>query len=379
MSQPPPANSSQDMVAPRRILMTADTMGGVWNYAIELARALENSGTAIALATMGAPLSQSQRTDAARLSNLCVFESTFKLEWMNDAWPDVERAGRWLLELEQRLHPDLVHLNGYSHAALSFQAPKLVVAHSCVLSRWSAVNKEAAPASWDRYREEVARGLRAAALVVAPTQTMLSVLKTYYGWSGEGVVVPNGRDSNAFAPGHKTDMILCAGRLWDEAKNFALVQNAAPAFSWPVYAAGDSSHPEGGVAAAENVRLLGQLPPRVLSRWMSRAAIFVAPAKYEPFGLAILEAALSGCALVLGDIESLREIWDGAALFVQTEDPAQLINAVEHLVSHQRHREKLARNARARALQFSRPRMLSGYLGAYSRLLGSSNPMEAAS
>ncbi len=31
------------------------------------------------------------------------------------------------------------------------------------------------------------------------------------------------------------------------------------------------------------------------------------PARYEPFGLSVLEAALSGCALVLGDIPSLRE------------------------------------------------------------------------
>ena len=33
---------------------------------------------------------------------------------------------------------------------------------------------------------------------------------------------------------------------------------------------------------------------------MGEAAIYVAPARYEPFGLAILEAAAGGCALVLG-------------------------------------------------------------------------------
>ena len=39
-------------------------------------------------------------------------------------------------------------------------------------------------------------------------------------------------------------------------------------------------------------------------------------ALYEPFGLAVLEAAQAGCALVLSDIPTFRELWDGAALFV---------------------------------------------------------------
>ena len=52
---------------------------------------------------------------------------------------------------------------------------------------------------------------------------------------------------------------------------------------------------------------------------MGRAAIYALPARYEPFGLSILEAALSGCALVIGDIPSLREIWADAALFVPSD------------------------------------------------------------
>lgn len=38
---------------PQRILMTADTVGGVWTYALELAQALDSRGIQIALATMG--------------------------------------------------------------------------------------------------------------------------------------------------------------------------------------------------------------------------------------------------------------------------------------------------------------------------------------
>lgn len=362
--------------APKRILMTADTLGGVWNYSIELARALQQYNTVVALATMGAPLSAIQRHEASSIPNLYIFESNFKLEWMDEPWQDVERAGSWLLDLEASVQPEVVHINGYSHAGLKWRAPTLVVAHSCVLSWWESVRQEPAPAQWDRYRAEVTAGLNAADAVLAPTQAMLSSLHRHYQWSGDGEVVPNGRDDSVFAPPRKKPFMLCAGRLWDAAKNLSLVQGAAPELPWPVYAAGDNTHPEGGKAHASAVNLLGQLAPEVLARWMAAAAIFIAPARYEPFGLAILEAGLSGCALILGNIESLRELWSGAALFVSPDEPGELVGAVKELVSNPDHLLRMGRRARIRALEFSRSRMRDGYLNVYTRMTGEHAPAQ---
>src|SRR5438105_1369194 len=115
-----------------KLLMTTDTIGGVWTYAIDLAMALRPHGVDIALATMGAPLSPSQRKDAQACANITLFQSSYKLEWMENPWQDVAAAGKWLLDLEQNLAPDLIHLNGYAHGALPFAAPIVVVAHSCV-------------------------------------------------------------------------------------------------------------------------------------------------------------------------------------------------------------------------------------------------------
>src|SRR5690606_38167348 len=123
----------------RRVLMTADTVGGVWTYAVDLARELGDRGVEVVLATMGRRLDPGQRRQVARIPSLEICESTYALEWMDEPWDDVERAGAWLLELEQELDPDVVHLNGYAHGALPFRAPKLVVGHSCVLSWWEAV------------------------------------------------------------------------------------------------------------------------------------------------------------------------------------------------------------------------------------------------
>ncbi len=67
---------------------------------------------------------------------------------------------------------------------------------------------------------------------------------------------------------------------------------------------------------------LGELSPAALAKKLAQAAIYAAPARYEPFGLGILEAALAGCALVLSDLPSLRENWSGAALFLPPGDQA---------------------------------------------------------
>src|SRR5579884_2630204 len=102
----------------KRVLMTGDTVGGVWTFTLELAEALGRRGVEVALAAMGGVPTESQRAEAARITNLRLFESSFKLEWMDDPWDDVRDAGTWLLDLERSLAPDVVHLNSYGHGTL---------------------------------------------------------------------------------------------------------------------------------------------------------------------------------------------------------------------------------------------------------------------
>lgn len=361
---------SENLPRPRKVLMTADTIGGVWTYALELARGLAGSGVEVTLATMGEPLNELHREKANRVPRLRVFESTFKLEWMEDPWRDVEKAGEWLLRLADRVRPDLVHLNGYAHGALPWNAPKVMVGHSCVLSWWRAVKGEAAPEEWDRYRREVAEGLAAADLVIAPSEAMLGSLEEHYGGLPRSRVILNGRDPKLFSPGSKEDVVFAAGRLWDEAKNLEALEKAAPQVSWPVFVAGESLHSDGGgELRTRHTRHLGRLTQRALAAWLGRSSIYCLPARYEPFGLSALEAALAGCALVLGDIPSLREIWRNRAVFVPPEDPEALADALTRLIEDPDRRNSLAAGARARALQLTPEHMVEAYLEAYGEVL----------
>ena len=361
----------------RRLLMTADTVGGVWTYALDLSKALSKRGIAVDLATMGATLTPPQARAAAAIGSLTVHESSYQLEWMQDPWSDVERAGDWLLTLENDLNPDVVHLNGYCHGNLPWRAPHIVAGHSCVLSWWSSVKGEEAPPRWSRYRSAVTTGLRAADLVVAPSHAMMAQLQKYYGPLPSTAVIANGRDSEPYAAGEKEPFILAAGRVWDEAKNIGILERVRRAVDWPILVAGDARHPDGRAARLGNIKLLGVLDVFQLASYYSRAAIYCLPAKYEPFGLSVVEAALSGCALVLGDIPSLRENWDGAAVFVPPGDAGELAWALQDLIVNPGYRTAMAGVARARALRFTTDRMAESYLAVYSRLASSIPSMAA--
>lgn len=354
------------------VLMTADAVGGVWTYSLELARNLAERGVQVSLATMGALPTAEQRREAARVEGLSLFESSYALEWMDDPWEDVARAGDWLLGLERRLAPDVVHLNGYCHGALPWRAPTLMIGHSCVLSWWEAVKGEPAPERYARYQAEVSRGIRAARRLAAPTGAMLRALQKHYGPHPQTRVIPNGHEAPSVAAIAKEDLVFCATRVWDEAKNVATLAQAAEALPWPVYIAGDARCPRTGAPIHfDHAVLLGRLERAFVLDWLARAAIFALPALYEPFGLSALEAACAGCALVLGDIPSLREIWGAAAVYVPPRDPDALRAAIAGLIHDPARRRELAERARSRGEQLSAERMASQYAVAYLELAGS--------
>jgi glycogen synthase len=351
-----------------KILMTADAVGGVWTYALELGGALREAGQEVVIATMGPPPSAAQRT-AAHATKLTVVESRFALEWMTDPWADLDRAGAWLLELEAEFQPDVVHLNQFAPGALPWKTPSLVVGHSCVLSWWRAVHGTDAPAHWSRYRDVVRTAIAGATMVATPSAAMMSALHAHYGVGARAIVVHNGRDPRRYRPGRKQPLVLTAGRLWDEAKNAAAVARVARHLPWRVVVAGEQRRPDGDSISLEGVRLLGQLSEAALADWYASAAIYALPARYEPFGLTALEAALSGCALVLGDIPSLREVWGNTAIFVAPGDDDRLHDAIACLIADEALRTRMAERARRRALRFTPRRMAACYRAAYASIL----------
>jgi glycogen(starch) synthase len=362
-----------------RILMTADTVGGVWTYACELIRALAGRDLEITLATMGGALSPAQAHRAATLPHLDVVESEFALEWMPEAWPDVEAAGAWLLELAARVRPELVHLNGYAHGVLPFAAPIIAVAHSCVWTWMRAVRRCDPGPEWSEYRRRVTAGLAAVDVVVAPTATILRDVLAAYGVRVRSRVIPNAIEAAAWPSGSKASFVLSAGRLWDDAKGLAELTACAPRVDWPIVVAGPTRGPRGEEVAARGVHLLGELAPHELAAWMARASIYALPARYEPFGLSVLEAAIAGCALVLGDVPTLREVWGDTAIYVPPGDPDALGFALNALIRDPIARGTRAARSHARAMRSTPAHMATAYHRLYQETIARRQGREAVS
>ncbi len=350
------------------LLMTVDPLGGAFTHAVDLAAELANRGVRVTLATLGGSLSRSQERAAREVKWLTLEQSSFRLEWMDDAWDDVQRSGEWLLAIERRTCPDIVQLSSYAHGALPFIAPRIIVAHSCALSWWEAVTGTPPPPAYDAYRLAVQTGLAGADAVVTPTGTMLRALVEHYGHPARPRIIPGAAPTRSFRPSAKEASIATVGRLWDPAKNIVALGDIAPSLPWPIYAAGSNIDLDGEPRRLHGVHPLGELSRPEVASLLSRAAIFALPARYESFGLSVLEAALAECALVLGDIPELRETWSTTALYVQPDDREALARALQTLIEDPERRLDLARRSRARALARTPERTASTYLMLYAEV-----------
>ncbi len=353
---------------PERILMTTSGRRATWTHSLDLAGVLGRSGIEVALASIGEAPTHLQLQEAAGLPNVQVFPNRFDAAYSDDQWDEVERAGSWLLRMEEMVQPDLVHLHSYPFGSLPFQAPSLLEGHDCPLCRSQALTGNATPFLWERYRASVRQALGTARMVVTPTNAALAELSGLYGAPVSSRVIPIGRSARGLAPRTKEELILSAGCFGDEAQNLAALEGVASRLTWPVTVLAEGC-PGPGEPGERPIKVLENPSAERLANWYGRASIFALPCSYEPNGLSVLEAALAGCALVLGDVPALREVWEGTALFVQPGDPDDLQRALELLMNEPKGLRGLGQRARARALLLSPERRAASFLETYAGML----------
>ena len=342
-------------VSGRHILMTANAVGGVWQYALELTNTLTAAGCRVTLATLGPSPSAEQRRQVDLIAGAALVDAGLPLDWLADGPDVVHAAAARLAELAGQTGVDLVHCNSPALvSAAAWPVPVLAVAHGCVATWWSAVRRTPLEPGFAWHRASVHEGLRAADAVIAPSEAFAALLQQIYSLPFTPITVHNGRRAYPVpAAGLAHVEALTVGRLWDEAKNAATLDRAAGLARTPVIAAGALNGPGGEAFVPAHLRHMGQLGERQLAALLSHRPIFVSAAVFEPFGLAVLEAAIAGCALVLSDISVFRELWDGAALFVDSENAAGFAEAIDALAGDPGRRHELGRQAAERAARYN--------------------------
>jgi len=367
------------------VLVTTDTLSSVWTYTRELVTGLVTGGVRVTLVSFGEiPLPQ-QTTWMDSLHGLDYRPTAFRLEWMQEGELDVEESSRYLEAVVREVKPDVLHLSQYCHGSISVPVPRVVVAHSDLISWWISVHgHEPRPSRWLQwYRETIVRGIEDASAVVAPSNWMLDTLRACYATPRLGLVIYNGRNPIFFNPyATKDDSVLSVGRLWDAGKQVSLLtQHVHPLSVCIVGSDAPTYVPRMPIRADVKlatdqvcVALKGPQTEAQLRILYSRAAIYAATARYEPFGLAPLEAALSRCAILANDIPSYREIWGDSAIYFRANCAESLAETIRRLDADR----ELCRVHAMRAYQRARERftakiMTDEYLRLYCSLCSKSS------
>lgn len=345
-----------------RVLITLDAVGGVWRYALDIAQGLQALGVDCILAGFGPEPDAAQRSECAGRTLVWTGKP---LDWAVTGPAELNGIAATLAELVRTWNVDLLHLNLPSQAAgLAVEIPVVVTSHSCVPTWWQTVRGTKLPHEWAWQRERNILGFRRANAVIVPSESHGAALRHVYGPLPPLRVVHNG---TTMRPGQqpKQPMILGVGRWWDDGKNAETLDAAAALSPWPVCVAGPAGEP----VRFRNARVLGSLPHAEVQALMRRAAIFAAPSRYEPFGLAVAEAAMCGAVLVLANIPTFRELWDGSAWFVSPDDTAGWTRAFTELAADHKLRRLLSAAAADRAQRYTLTRQTSVLLDMYTDLV----------
>lgn len=352
-----------------RLLLTADAVGGVWQYATDLARSLAPHGVETILALLGPAPDPARLKAAGRIPSLTLVDTGQPLDWLAASPAAVADAGRAIAALATQHRADIVQLNAPALAAEArFDQPVVAVAHSC-LATWWAVVKGAEIDPDFRWRAELhGEGLRASQVAVAPTAAFAAATQAAYNLPQRPRAVHNGRSALPLPKVAPHDLAFTAGRLWDEGKNVATLDRAAARLAVPLYAIGPTTGPNGAAIRLDHAHVLGSRGEKEIGRWLAARPVFVSAARYEPFGLSVLEAATAGCPLVLSDIPTFRELWDGAATFIDPADADGFADAITRIVGDDAARHSLGATAKQRAGRYTPQAMAAAMANIYRAL-----------
>jgi glycosyltransferase involved in cell wall biosynthesis len=187
---------------------------------------------------------------------------------------------------------------------------------------------------------DAARYLLESVNVILPNSSAeLREIEQRFGVWRPAVVVPNAADVDTFAPSadappRERNGVLCVGRIEPRKNQLALIE-ALRGTDIPLTLVGQPGRFSAGYArrchhaAGKRVRFVSQRSARELRALYHAARVHACVSWYETPGLASLEAALSGCNLVVTPGGCTREYFGNQVFYARPDDPDSIWAAVE--------------------------------------------------
>lgn len=177
-------------------------------------------------------------------------------------------------------------------------------------------------------------------------------------------VVYHGLDGQKFLPsGEKENLVLTVGNVsWSNLQRKGLepfVRAAALLPDVPFVVIGmwrDDSIRHLRSVATRNVHFTGWVSDQELCDYMSRARVYVQASVHEGFGLSVAEAMLFGCVPVVTRAGALPEVVGDAGIYVNSQEPEVLADAVRHALSLDDEWRRVARDRILREFPLDRRR-----------------------
>ena len=265
----------------------------------------------------------------------------------NDRLSTLARDSVWYpLVLGREREADVLHCPTY-RGPLRATRPLVVTVHDLAVFRHpDAFNR------WTRTYSPrlVPRVLGTAARVIAVSEFTRRELVELLHVPDEKIrIVPNAVDDefSSDGPAADGDYVLAVGTL-EPRKNLPRLVEAAQRSDVELRIVGARGW--GGVEVGGNgVRWLGEVSDSELAR-LYRGALCVAyPSLYEGFGIPVLEAMACGVPVVTTRGTAMEEVADGAAVLVDTRDPAEIAAGIERAAAE---RDRLVPRGLERARAF---------------------------
>lgn len=364
---------------------------GVGFYVWNLARKLAQGGHSVQIITRGIP----GRTTRERIGDIIIWRVTFAPFYPLHVHIHGLFVNHLVAQLEEQV--DVFHVHSPLPPVLHTQRPVLLTVHTpmqtdarglSVRDFHSLLIKLQSPVSYDIER----RLLRSAAQVVAVAHSVAQELKEYGVDPDEVAVLGNGVDTTRFAPNGseaaQPPYVLAVGRL-EQRKGFQdLVQTAQLvcrerpdvqfwiAGKGPMEDALRKAIREGDLEG--RVMLLGHTADREQTvKLYQGAALFVHAAHREGLPTVLLEAMACGRPVIATAVSGALDVVISGenGLLVPPRAPAQMAEAVNHLLSDGPMRDRLGVAAR-RTIEahFSWDIVSDNYLELYGRLSAEGRP-----